>query len=429
MQTHSSRSTPRMEETWPGAVIAGAHRTGVLGARSLIRRNVRTVMFDCNPEQPGFESMYGPARMCPDPDHRPKEWLDFMIALAKEIGGKPALIASADQFVSAIASHADALSEHYLFSPAARIQGLLSFKLSQYELASAQGMPMPRTAVVRTESDLREFSESARFPCLIKPPHFRDWQRLPGSHPLSHEKIAVCGTRQELVDAWHSVARTSGYVIAQEIIEGPDSSKRVYVAYFDKRQVCMGQVVFRELRCDPPGFGSATVAEPVRDEETESLCGKFLAAIGYSGICEIEVKRDSRDGIIKLIEANPRLTGTGDAAPYAGLETCWIHYLDLIGSDIPAFDPEFRSFRHIVLRNDMAAIIKNWIAGTISWREVVYSYRGPRAFYDFECRNWRYSTDTLYRMVRSAVGAVLRGGRPDMRRSPSEGNSGGGPTS
>ena len=34
---------------------------------------------------------------------------------------------------------------------------------------------------------------------------------------------------------------------------------------------------------------------------------------------------------MKLIEANPRLSGGGDAAPYAGVDLCWIHYLDLIG--------------------------------------------------------------------------------------------------
>jgi predicted ATP-grasp superfamily ATP-dependent carboligase len=42
----------------------------------------------------------------------------------------------------------------------------------------------------------------------------------------------------------------------------------------------------------------------------------YSGAIGCVGICAIEVKRDSRDGIVRLIEANPRFSGTGDVARY-----------------------------------------------------------------------------------------------------------------
>ena len=50
---------------WPPAVIAGAYQTGVLGVRSLTRRGVRAVCFDCNPRNPGFRSVYGPAQVVP----------------------------------------------------------------------------------------------------------------------------------------------------------------------------------------------------------------------------------------------------------------------------------------------------------------------------------------------------------------------------
>ncbi len=89
--------------------------------------------------------------------------------------------------------------------------------------------------------------------------------------------------------------------------------------------------MFRELRCDPVGFGPASVSEPIVDPGDRSVCDAFLRGIGYVGICEIEMKWDDRDGRVKLIEANPRLSGGGDAAPYAGVDLCWIHYLDLIG--------------------------------------------------------------------------------------------------
>src|SRR5437773_10034906 len=101
-QTESSDpNLVRADADWPPAVIAGAYRTGVLGVRSLVRRGVRATSFDSDRRHPGFRSVYGHAHACPDPDTDPEGWVDFMIKLAAKLGGKPALIPSADQFVSA----------------------------------------------------------------------------------------------------------------------------------------------------------------------------------------------------------------------------------------------------------------------------------------------------------------------------------------
>jgi len=115
----------RAGQDWPAAVIAGAYQTGVLGVRSLVRRGVRACCFDCHVDYPGFRSVYGPAHACPDPDIDAQGWVNFMISLAGRMGGKPVLIPSADQFVSAIAAHADALAKHYVLSPGAHSRASL----------------------------------------------------------------------------------------------------------------------------------------------------------------------------------------------------------------------------------------------------------------------------------------------------------------
>ena len=76
------------------------------------------------------------------------------------------------------------------------------------------------------------------------------------------------------------------------------------------------------------------------------------AITGTSGVCEIEMKRDSCDGRVKMIEANPRLTGNGDAVPYADVDVWLLHYLDLIGKPVTPVVGDGRDFRHIVLRSD-----------------------------------------------------------------------------
>ncbi len=166
--------------------------------------------------------------------------------------------------------------------------------------------------------------------------------------------------------------------------------------------------MFRELRCNPMKFGPASVTEPVLDPETDQVCDGFLRSVGYVGICEIEMKRDTRDGRVKMIEVNPRLTGGGDAAPYAGVDLCWLHYLDLIGKNPTPVAPKGRDFRHIDLRADVGAIFAYRRARLISWGDVIRSYKSPRAFFDFDTHDWRYSAETIYRMARSAVGELIR---------------------
>jgi predicted ATP-grasp superfamily ATP-dependent carboligase len=379
-----------------------------LGVRTLVRRGVKATCFDSDRQFPGFRSVYGHAHECPDPDIDPNGWVAFMIDLAAKMGGKPVLIPSADQFVSAIADHAGRLANHYIMSPGVPLQGLLATKQTQYELAARHGMPLPRTQFVQSAEEIAAFAKSAQFPCLIKPIHFREWRRFPTGHPLCYQKVAIAQTPAQLIESWHLASAINPNVIAQEIIQGPDTDKRVYLACYDSRSRRIANAMFRELRCNPLQFGPASVTEPVIDPETDEVCDAFLRSVGYSGICEIEMKRDTRDGRVKLIEVNPRLTGGGDAAPYAGVDLCWQHYLDLIGKNPSPVTPNGKDFRHIDLRSDVGAIFAYRRARLISWGDVIRSYKSPRAFFDFDSSDWRYSGETIYRVVRSTAGELVR---------------------
>ena len=108
-------------------------------------------------------------------------------------------------------------------------------------------------------------------------------------------------------------------VIVQEIIEGDDAAKRVYLSCYAPDGTRTGHAVLRELRCDPVGFGPASVTEPVTDDEVAALCDGWLRRLGYAGICEIEVKRDARaegvprdDRFGRAERGNQRRDGVGD---------------------------------------------------------------------------------------------------------------------
>lgn len=203
-------------------------------------------------------------------------------------------------------------------------------------------------------------------------------------------------------------AQANSNMVIQEIIEGPDTAKLVYLSCYgvDGRRIAACMV--RELRTTPIYFGSASVVEPTTDLEADSACDRFLRGIQYSGICEIEIKRDSRDGRVKLIEANPRYSVTADAAIYAGVDLGWLHYLDMIGEHVVPVNQGTRSFRHIVLTRDISTIRSYRQAGLLTWRSLISSYRPPIAFFDFDLRDWRVTVQTLMALIRSIVGPPIR---------------------
>jgi predicted ATP-grasp superfamily ATP-dependent carboligase len=163
-----------------------------------------------------------------------------------------------------------------------------------------------------------------------------------------------------------------------------------------------------ELRAHPILFGSGSIVEPVADPEIAALCDNFLRGIHYVGICEIEVKRDTRDGVVRLIEANPRYSVTADAAIYAGVDIGWLHYLDLTSEPVTPIEPTNFNFRHIVLRRDIPAVSRYVEKGILTWRQILKTYRGKLAFFDFDMHDLRPTAQTLQGCARVAAGAVLR---------------------
>lgn len=399
----------RARPEWPPVVVGGGYITGIRLMRTLARRGVKTCCVDPFREQPGFLTIYGPAYECPNPDTDPSGWIDFMRNLARKLGNKPVLIPSADQFVTAIANHALDLQEHFTFCHSAMaVQALLATKKKQYDIAGDFGLPVPRTQFVKSLDEVRAFAATARYPCLLKPIHGREWENLPETHPLWFQKLVVVHSAAEFEAQYRVASEVNPELVLQEVIEGPDTAKFVYMSCYGLDRRRLGSCVVRELRTTPINFGSASVVEPAVDESVDALCDGFLRAAGYAGLCEIELKRDTRDGQVKMIEANPRYSVTADAAPYAGVDLGWLHYLDLIGQPVVEVRPDGRDFRHVVLEREFHTLASYRRAGLLPWKSLLQSYRPPVAFFDFDWRDWRVTARTLKTLCRIVLLGAYR---------------------
>ena len=399
----------RAENGWPPVVVGSVFQTGLNLMRDLQRHGVRAVGVDYDPTHEGFASIYGDSYHCPDPAAEPGPWVDFMRSLARRLQARPVFIAADDIFVAALGRHAADLADFYTFPPdAPRLQASLTTKEQQYGLAKQYGLPCPRSEYIVDAASLEDFARTARFPCILKPRQQREWSSLPEGNPLRGHKLVFSENPAELRKHYSHAEAFRPEAVVQEMILGPDSAKYCYLSAYGRDGSRLGYCVVQEFRAWPVMFGSASIVEPVPDEEIAEVCDRFLRAVGYVGICEIEVKRDTRDGRVYLVEVNPRFSGTGDCAIYTGVEVGWLHYLDLIGVPVPPVEPNRFHFRHVTLRREVPSVIQYLENRMLTARELFDSYRIPLEFYDFDPRDWRVTARTLKDCLRPTAGAVLR---------------------
>ena len=402
----------------PPAVVASVFQTGLNLMRDLEQKGIRTVGVDCNPDNPGFRSRYGKSFLSPNPDKEPEKWLDFMVSLSDAMGEKPVLIPASDIYVSAIGRHAKALSGHFIFSEAgATLQASLATKETQYALARDYGLPCPLAAHIQSAADMERFCKQARFPALLKPLHQREWQALPADNPFRSCKTVSASSPEELLAHYAQVSDLVPEAVAQEEIVGPDSAKYCYLSVYAKSGERLGACVVQELRAYPLLYGCATLVEPVVDEEIDRVCNNFLLSIGYIGICEIELKRDSRDGKLLLIEVNPRFSGTGDCAKYTGVETGFLHYLDLIGQTPAPVTATNFGFRHVMLCADLAAFPKYLEQGQMGWNDWIRSLSGPMKYFDFDLGDFSIARVNAVKGGRELLGGLWRKWRPKSEKT------------
>jgi predicted ATP-grasp superfamily ATP-dependent carboligase len=90
-----------------------------------------------------------------------------------------------------------------------------------------------------------------------------------------------------------------------------------------------------KVRNAPPTFGSPRVAMSGHAPEVIESGRKILQAMNFYGFACTEFKKDSRDGVYKLMEVNGRHNLSSLLAVRCGMNFPWIHYNHLMQNELP----------------------------------------------------------------------------------------------
>jgi predicted ATP-grasp superfamily ATP-dependent carboligase len=91
--------------------------------------------------------------------------------------------------------------------------------------------------------------------------------------------------------------------------------------------------------------GGACYHRSVKLPETADMGRRFFASMQWRGMANIEFKRDPRDGLLKVIEVNPRFTAAHRLVLAAGLPIDEMIYRRLTGQMVPAYQQDDRDLR------------------------------------------------------------------------------------
>jgi D-aspartate ligase len=310
----------------PPAVVLGGLENAVSVARALRRQGVAVYAVG------GAESPVRHSRACAgfhllEPGPPQPQYLRWLLEAAPD---GTVVFPCDDDAVEVVARHRAELDR--LVPIEANDAALLDVldKDRTYERARAAGVPTPRTMMVGDDAELEAAIAEIGFPCALKPRHIHEFSRH------FRRKVFLAADAAELRQAFAETSAHGLQMIVTEIVPGPEDAYCSIFTYLDEHSQPLLVFTKRKLRQNPPGFGVGCYHITHWDDAVAEMGLRFLQAIDFRGIANVEFKRDVRDGTLTLIECNARFTAANEILQRSGLDFANFVYRRQIGQSVPA---------------------------------------------------------------------------------------------
>lgn len=282
----------------------------------------------------------------------PERLVAGLLRIGRIIGRPTVLVPTDEEAAVLIAEHQAELDGPFLFP---RVEpGLprrLASKQGLHELCVEHGIASPATHFPRSYEDVERFAATALFPVVAK-----NREAF-----VRRARPAVNGTtRIACRDGLLRLARKWGEdpgVILQEYLPREDAEDWIVHAYFDAESAPLAMFTGVKVRSWPPHAGMTAHAYIVDNPELADLAARFIKEIGFSGIVDLDLRFDRRDGQYKLLDFNPRMGAQFrlfENEP--GVDVVRALHLDLTGRAVPEGE-QLTGRRYVVENIDLPALL------------------------------------------------------------------------
>jgi D-aspartate ligase len=356
-----------------GALVLGGEYRALGVVRSLGRRNVPVCVLAEAGDRLAGVSRYTQSTIT-WPVEGESERAEFLIELARSQAMEGwAVIPSGDETAAFLARRHEELSQWYrLTVPPWEVTRWTYDKRLTYTLGPRLEVAVPRTAWPGTQQALA--SVDVPFPAVLKPAIKKD------VNSLTTAKVWAVANQTELERRFAEASELIDpeLLMVQEVIPGGGATQFSFAAACREGSP-VASVTARRTRQYPAQFGRAsTYVETVECPDVVQPSLRLLAELRYTGLIELEYKRDPRDGVFKLLDMNPRVWGWHTLCIEAGVDFPWLLWLLVNGDDIPACRARL-GVGWLRVSTDTPTALRELLAGRLSLQEYRRSFRRPRA--------------------------------------------------
>ena len=164
--------------------------------------------------------------------------------------------------------------------------------------------------------------------------------------------------------------------MVQELIPGGGEAQYSYAALCLEGRPLASLVALR-ARQFPMDFGRfSTFVETVQQTAVEAPATKLLEAIRFTGLVEVEFKRDRRDGRYKLLDMNPRVWGWHSLCASAGIDFSYLLWELKWKQSLPKVQAR-SGVRWVRFGSDFAVAISEILKGKLAISDYLWGLRPP----------------------------------------------------
>ncbi len=310
-------------------MVVGGSLNALGVVRSLTSGNVPTLLLETTPRCPSRWSRHCRFVRVPSVEGRPL--VEALTSLSARLEERAVLIMTDDRAVETVSSFREELEAGYHFQlPPKSMVPLLADKASFQLLAESEGLPVPRSAILRDSTEV-SLLDRLTPPLVIKPASKAlvlnsDIERAVRVETLEQARAVVA----------ERVLRARGLIV-QEWIDGPDTEIYFVLFVCDAESRLMAQFQGRKVVCEPPRVGSTALCTEADDPTGElvRLTQQYLSTVGYVGIGGLEFKRDQRSGRFIIVEPTVgRTDWQAEIATLCGVNLPLAAYRTVLGQPV-----------------------------------------------------------------------------------------------
>jgi len=230
------------------------------------------------------------------------EIADFLLNVAGQNNlANALLIPASDREVKLVSQYIGRLSPAFtiLLPEWDRLRWLCD-KPYLYKRAVELGLTPPETYELSSADEALELE--LVYPVILKP------NMGGGEGTLAKAKVIRVDDRDAFIGAFGKAAKELGAknIVVQQLIPGGGECQFSYAAFWREGEP-VAEFSARRSRQYPVEFGfTSTFVETVDAPEVIAAARTILASVRYSGLVEVEFKRDPRTGVLNILDVNPR---------------------------------------------------------------------------------------------------------------------------